>query len=82
MRLPEFTAEASLVGMRRNYTGISTKTNRPGTGSVMAQWDFTAFSPDYWAGLATLHHLCPTPFCNYDYVKGQCHCLTAGFHIN
>jgi hypothetical protein len=63
MRLPEFTAEASLYKMDENYVGASAASTE--LGRVKAQFDYSSFGPEYWAGLATQHDRCQPP-CELD----------------
>jgi hypothetical protein len=77
MRLPEFTAEASVYKTYGNYAGYSTSTAHPGIGSVGAQFDVTKLGNDYWAWLGTQHAFCQAP-CWRDTYDGNCHCPTVG----
>jgi hypothetical protein len=80
MRVPEFTAEASLHQPRGNYAGYSTSTGHAGIGSVVAQFDFTTLGNDYWPWLAELYDKCPPPFCKLD-SSNHCHCLTDSLNL-
>ena len=70
MRLPEFTAEASLrvIG---EYAAFATMTGNSGDDSITAQFDYTTISVDTWGWLA--HTSCQPP-CQWD--GFQCHCYS------
>jgi hypothetical protein len=72
MRLPKFTAEASLYRVTGEYAGLSTGIGRPSNRSVTAQFDFTTVSADTWGWLA--HTNCDSPGCQWDGFR--CHCIT------
>jgi hypothetical protein len=80
MRLPEFTAEASLNRASGEYTGFSTGASRPGNSSVVAQYDFSTLGIDYWALVASQRIGCNPPFCSLDSF-GRCHCRTAALPV-
>ena len=60
MRLPQFTAEASLARTSLGYSGLSTWSSRPATDSVIGQIFF--------------HHGCP-PGCFRHCFEGHCGCI-------
>ena len=76
MRVPEFTADASLYQSRGSYAGYSTSAGHPGTGPVMAQFDSLTLGLDYWAWAANQYFFCQPP-CGRD-KHGNCHCPTVG----
>ena len=76
MCLPKFTAEVSVYKSWGNYAGFSAGVGRSGTGSVVAQFDFTKLGNDYWAWLGSQYSLCQPP-CARD-SQGRCHCPTVG----
>lgn len=80
MRLPEFTAEASLC-RPAHYSGCAAGTSRPGTSPVLAQFDYSTFGPDFWAGLAEDHDTCQPP-CHRVGILGHCLCPTAAVDTN
>ncbi len=75
MRLPEFTAEASVYRASRLYTGFYTRASQPDASSVTAQQLVGGVDVDFWQGVAQRMIDCKPPFCGYDQ-NGQCHCTT------
>jgi len=75
MRLPDFTAEASLASAKGDYTGCSAAGKNIGGSSVVAEFDFKSLPPSYWGNLG---NRCPPPFCNRD-ANGRCHCRTVSY---
>lgn len=76
MRLPEFTAEASLYRASK-YFGFSMGAGRPRASSVTPQ-SYFGVDLDYFEWVAFQYFSCLPPLCGRDN-RGQCHCLTVGF---
>ncbi len=72
MRLPKFTAVASVYKSRGNYAGFSASAGHPGSSAVVAQFDFTKLGNDYWAWLGSQYSFCQPP-CARD-SQGRCCC--------
>jgi hypothetical protein len=81
MRLPKFTAEASLYSTRGYYTALSPSAGRPSSDPVAAQFDYTTIAPDYWPWLAEIYDKCPSPFCSLD-SSNRCHCRTSALNTS
>jgi hypothetical protein len=77
MRLPGFTAEASIYSAIATYVGFSTRSSRPNAAPVAPQLITFPTDSDYWGRLASLMARCPPPFCTFDLATGHCYCRTA-----
>jgi hypothetical protein len=71
MRLPKFTAEASLYKKSVEYAGFSTSASRLGAGLVTAQFLFGG--QEWWGGWWFNH--CPVGC--WLGTDGHCHCYRA-----
>lgn len=76
MRLPGFTAEASIYSATATYAGFSTRSSRPNAAPVAAQLITFPTDYDYWGRLASLMARCPA-VCTFDLATEQCYCRTA-----
>jgi hypothetical protein len=81
MRLPEFTAEASLPRARGNYAGFSVGMSRRDASSITAQFDYSTLVSSYWERLAAALGSCHAP-CWLDTVNLKCHCQLDAVNIN
>ena len=76
MRLPGFTAEASVCAAPGVYNKSFTRNGRCGTGSVIAQTTTFPVDYDYWARIVALMTHCHAPICQPDFATGSCYCHT------
>jgi hypothetical protein len=81
MRVPGFTAEASVYPAPVGYNGSFTRKDRSRAASVTAQTITFPVDYDYWGRLASLMARCPAPYCAFDLASGHCHCRTDIAHV-